>query len=64
MNEEMKNASGYVDQTAYEAIKTTDTDNERFHKLLATIFYITELAGFHIEGRIKFVDKRTGKEHN
>lgn len=56
-----RNASGYFDPTAYEAIKNVDSDTERFQKLLSTIFYICELAGFHVEERIVIKDKRTGK---
>ena len=40
--EDRKNAEGYSDPTAYEAIKNVergaDADDERFHKLLDTIF--------------------------
>lgn len=56
-----KNASGCVDPTAYEAMRNLDNEEDRFHKLLHTIFYICELAGFEIEGRIVLTDKRTGR---
>ena len=56
-----KNASGYSDPTAYEAIKNIDQEGENFHKLLHTIFNICELSGFRIEGRIILVDKTSGK---
>ena len=56
-----KNASGYVDPTAYAAIKNIDAENERFNKLLTAIFTICDLAGFHIEERIVAKDMRTGK---
>ena len=55
-----KNASGYNDPTAYIAIKNIDRD-ERFQKLLHTIFYIVDAAGFEIEGRIVLTDVKTGK---
>jgi hypothetical protein len=58
------NASGYLDLTAYEAIKSADREaeaEERFKKLLNTIFSICELSGFHIEERIVIRDKKTGK---
>ena len=58
------NASGYKDLTAYEAIRNVDREAEaekRYKKLLSTIFYICDLAGFHIEGRIEIRDKKTGK---
>ena len=56
-----KNAERYPDPTAYEAIKNIDKENERFHKLLRTIFYICNTAGFEIKGRIVLVDKKTGR---
>ncbi len=56
-----KNAEGYSDPTAYEAIRNVETDDDRFHKLLHTIFDICELSGFKLEGRITLVDQETGK---
>lgn len=56
-----RNASGCPDPTAYQAIKNVDQEDERFHKLLRTIFYLCERAGFSIEGRIVLIDKVTGK---
>ena len=63
-NDPRRNASGYIDNTAYRAIKSADQDRDaerRFKKLLSTIFYICDLAGFHIEGRLEIRDKKTGK---
>nr|DAV53807.1 MAG TPA: hypothetical protein [Caudoviricetes sp.] len=63
--EDRKNAEGYSDPTAYEAIRNVergaDADDDRFHKLLDTIFSICELSGFHVEERIIIKDKKTGK---
>lgn len=56
-----KNALGYSDLTAYEATRNIDKEDERFHKLLHTIFCICELAGFEVEGRIVLVNKKTGR---
>lgn len=59
-----RNVSGYMDLTAYEAIRNVDREAEaekRYKKLLSTIFYICDLAGFHIEGRLTIKDKKTGK---
>ena len=56
-----RNASGCADPTAYEAVKNIDAETERSQKLLNTIFYICELAGFHIEERIVIRDVRTGR---
>ena len=52
------NASGCLDLTAHKAIKNVSEEENRFNKLLRTIFYITELAGFEIEGRIVLIDKK------
>ena len=41
-----KNASGCNDPTAYEVLKNLEGEEERFHKLLHTIFYICKLADF------------------
>ena len=63
--EDRKNAEGYSDPTAYEAIRNVergaDADDDRFHKLLDTIFSLCELSGFHVEERIIIKDKKTGK---
>lgn len=59
-----RNGSGCMDLTAFEAIRNVEREaeaEERFKKLLNTIFYICDLAGFHIEGRIVIKDKKTGK---
>ena len=63
-----RNGSGYYDPTAYKAMKRVEADEkkygrdyERFYNLLNTIFYICNLAGFHVEGRIVLADKKTGK---
>lgn len=56
-----KNAEGYSDSTAYEALRNIEKEDERFHRLLHTIFYLCELAGFSIEGRIVLVDKSNGR---
>lgn len=64
MNQRKLNASGCKDLTAYHAIENVqreERDRARVEKLLATIFYICDLAGYRIEGRIAFQDKKTGK---
>lgn len=63
-NDPRKNAEGYLDLTAYEAIKKLEDEsrvNERFNKCIHTIFHVCELAGFTLEGRVKMVDRITGK---
>lgn len=56
-NNPHKNKEGYSDPTAYEALRKIDEEDARFHRLLDTIFYLCELAGFRIEGRIVLTDK-------
>lgn len=56
-----KNPEGYSDPTAFEALRNIDKEDERFHRLLHTLFYICELADFQIEGRIVLIDKQTGR---
>lgn len=60
-NDLKRNASGYIDPTAYEAITNIESENERFKKLLNSIFNICDLADFEIIGRIVLADKRSGK---
>ena len=49
------NHEGYSDPTAYEAIKNTEADDERFTGP------VCELSGFHLEERIILKDTQTGK---
>lgn len=56
-----KNREGYNDPTAYEAIKNIEREQDKFTKLLHTIFNICDLAGFKIGNRIVLVDKKTGR---
>lgn len=55
------NGHGYSDPTAYSAMKQYGGEEYRFYKLLYTIFYIVKLAGFELDGRIRLVDKKTGR---
>lgn len=64
-NDLKRNASGYYDPTAYKAIKRvlrdSETEEERFRKLLKVIFRVCEMFDFHLEERVVVKDKRTGK---
>ena len=55
------NKEGYRDPIQYKVLKKDQLEEERFKRLMATIFYICENAGFHIEERIVIKDKRTGR---
>ena len=54
------NGSGCKDLTAYEAIENVESER-RLKKLLAEIFRLCYIAGFHVEERIVLRDKKTGK---
>lgn len=60
-----ENGSGIYDPTALKAITKVSKDekeeDERFKKLLGTIFNLCELSGFRLEERIVVKSKRTGR---
>lgn len=56
-----RNREGYLDTTAFHALRNVDEEDERFHRLLHTLFYICEIADFEIDGRIVLIDKKTGR---
>lgn len=62
---DLRNASGYPDPTARDAIRNADhytlEESDRFHNLLDTIEYIIEVAGFELEEHIVLKDLRTGR---
>ena len=60
-NDVSKNASGYFDPTAAEAITYADEAYDRFNKLLGIIFKLCEISGFHLESKIIVRDNKTGK---
>ena len=60
----LRNGSGYLDPTAYEAIKHVESEiaeRERLFKLVGCIKRICELSGYQLEDRITVRDMRTGK---
>lgn len=61
INDDRYNSHGYRDPTAYAVTRSLSREKERFKKLLRTIFAVCELSGFDLVGRIKLVDRRTGK---
>lgn len=60
-NDVRKNASGYYDATAWAAMKDEEKERIKFQRLIKTIFYICDLAGFHVEERIVLKDRNTGR---
>lgn len=55
------NGSGCIDNTAREAIKSVDKEQEQHDELLKHIFYIVNQAGFRVQGRIVLENKRSGR---
>lgn len=60
------NASGYYDETAFEAICKADqeiesNDRKRIYDLIGEIYDVVNKAGFRVEGRIVLRDLKTGR---
>ena len=62
MNELKRNGSGYMDPTAYRALKNVSEDEKKVSKLVKTLQAVAHLAGYEIEGRIVLRDRKTGRE--
>ena len=60
---EKKNAEGYPDPTAFEALNRLDEDT-KVHKIMKIIFMLLDLTGFYMDGRITLVSKKTGRTWN
>lgn len=61
-----KNEEGYLDLTAYQALKNINMKqptDDRFRELLHTIFTACDYYGFRLEGRIKLEDVVSGKKY-
>lgn len=59
-----KNAEGYVDPTAYAALKSIAYDEKAEKKaayLVSILKYIIRESGFELVNRIELKDKRTGR---
>lgn len=57
----LRNGSGYVDHTAYDAIMTLEEEEAAKKRLIKTIKYICDLAGFDINSRIILENRRSGR---
>ena len=60
-NDLKRNAAGYADPTAYEAIKNINEKEKRVSQIVRIIKMIADIAGFEIEERIILRDKTTGE---
>lgn len=59
-----KNAEGYNDPTAGEAVENVMLEgSSRKNVLIYTMRTMAELAGFEVIGRITLKDKETGKKY-
>ena len=57
----MKRNRRVYDPTGFQAIQNITDEPRRFYKLLYTIYYICELAGFDVGERIVLIDMKTGR---
>jgi len=62
LRDEMRNAEGYIDPTAYEAIKNAES-KERAEKIIYVLKYIIKHSSFELVERIHIRDKKTGREY-
>ena len=58
-----RNGEGYIDPTAYEAIKRAEAEaeHEKIRKLIGCLHRVCELSGYTIENRVILRDNKTGK---
>lgn len=56
-----KNAEGYPDPTASEALTKIIAEEERVSKVVKVVKNVCHLAGFEVEGRIVLRNIKTGK---
>lgn len=62
MDDMKRNGSGYIDPTAYQAIKNEDKSRRILaKKCILTIQNVAHLAGFDIDGRIRLKDHKSGE---
>ena len=64
--DDKRNAEGYLDPTAYQAIKNVEKEDQanediRFHKLLDTIFTICEYLDFILKVELQSEISEQGK---
>ncbi len=62
MNEDLCNKEGYVDYTAYKAIKSADGAVAKAYYCYKALVSVARLAGFNILGTV-FLEDRTGRVH-
>lgn len=62
------NSEGYVDSTAYKAIKSVSAEEKKLaiqsehEKLIQHLKYVIELSGFRLSERIKLVHRGSGRK--
>lgn len=57
-----RNAEGYQDPTATQALQNLEVDEQQVRKLRRLLEQIAEMAGYFIVGKITFRDKANGRE--
>ena len=65
MGNDIRNASGCIDRTAYEAIrrvsKSASEERRKINRLVGGLLRICELAGYEFVGTMAFKNVDTGK---
>ena len=61
MDKSLKNGSGYIDPTAYSAIKQVTEEEKKVSKVIKTLQAVARLTGYEIENRIVLRDKVSGR---
>ena len=56
----MNKANDFYNSETWASMSDSEKERVRLHRLLKILFYICDLAGFHIEERIVLRDKYSG----
>ncbi|EMJ5758561.1 hypothetical protein QCG29_000081 [Clostridioides difficile] len=57
------NKSGYLDSTAYKAIKNINNEEKKVNKTIKLMKEIAKISGFEVINRIELKNEKTGSEH-
>ncbi|MDB3475631.1 hypothetical protein C4213_07840 [Clostridioides difficile] len=58
-----RNKSGYLDSTAYKAIKNINNEEKKVNKTIKLMKEIAKISGFEVINRIELKNEKTGSEH-
>ncbi|HBH1807400.1 TPA: hypothetical protein KRM61_001028 [Clostridioides difficile] len=57
------NKSGYMDSTAYKAIKNINDEEKKVNKTIKLMKDIAKISGFEVMNRIELKNEKTGSEY-